>query len=89
MPKPAVGVLALLVVAVAAHGQTTARSPSAGSSELANMPSEAEIGELLSKASEYIETYKRTFAAAKGPLEKAIRQKNLWVSGGSGSFPSE
>jgi hypothetical protein len=71
MPKPAVGVLALLVVAVAAHGQTTARSPSAGSSELANMPSEAEIGELLSKASEYIETYKRTFAAAKGSLEKA------------------
>jgi hypothetical protein len=29
------------------------------------------IGELLSKASEYVETYKQTFAAAKGSLETA------------------
>ncbi len=38
---------------------------------MASMPSEAEIGELLSKASEYVETYKQTFATAKGSLEKA------------------
>jgi hypothetical protein len=71
MPKSAVGALPLLLVALVAHGQTTARSPGAGSPDVANMPSEAEIGELLSKASEYVETYKQTFAAAKGSLEKA------------------
>lgn len=72
MPKPVVGALALLFIALAAHAQTTtARSPIAESSEVASMPSEAEIGELLSKASEYIETYKQTFATAKGSLERA------------------
>ena len=60
-----------LFVALAVYGQTTtARSLIAEPSEVASMPSDAEIGELLSKASEYVETYKQTFATAKGSLEQ-------------------
>lgn len=35
------------------------------------MPSEAEIGELISKASEYVDTYKRTLTNTKASLDNA------------------
>jgi hypothetical protein len=52
-------------------------SPSAPSREAAQssnvprMPSEEEIGELLSKASEYVQTYQQTFTSTKTSLDKA------------------
>lgn len=49
----------------AAHNQ------SAAASDVPTPPSDAEIGELLSKASEYVDTYKQTFKNAKASLDAA------------------
>jgi predicted nucleic acid-binding Zn-ribbon protein len=40
-------------------------------SAVPSMPTEAEIGELISKASEYVDTYRRTFTNTKASLDKA------------------
>lgn len=75
MLKRAIGVLSLLFAVVAVRGQTTAQPPLAANNrpaaEIPSMPSEAEIGELVSKASEYVETYRRTFKNTKPSLDKA------------------
>jgi len=75
MLKGAIGILAVLLP-VAIYAQTA--PPKAAthnqvfvSSEVPSMPSEAEIGQLVNKASEYVETYRRTFTNTKASLDKA------------------
>jgi hypothetical protein len=68
MPKLAIGALALLC-ALTVHSQSPGQQGRAATAPA--MPSEAEIGELLSKASEYVDTYKRTFINTKASLDKA------------------
>jgi CHASE1-domain containing sensor protein len=46
------------------------------------LPSEAEIGDLISKASEYVDTYKRTFTNTKASLDKAPTPRLLWKGDG-------
>jgi predicted nucleic acid-binding Zn-ribbon protein len=75
MPKLA-AVLSVLFIVFAAQAQTTphkaaAHNQAAASSDVPSMPSEAEIGELVSKASEYVDTYKRTFNNTRASLDKA------------------
>ncbi|WP_158943154.1 hypothetical protein [Granulicella sp. S190] len=75
MLKRTLAVLALLLPAVL-YAQTASpkaepRNQAVAVSEVSSMPSEAEIGELVNKASEYVETYRRTFANAKASLDKA------------------
>jgi tRNA splicing ligase len=74
MLKYTLGFLAVLSP-VALSAQTAppkaATQQASVSSEVPSMPSEAEIGELVNKASEYVETYRRTFANTKASLDKA------------------
>jgi hypothetical protein len=75
MPKCSIGALAVLLT-VGAHAQTVPHKAAphnqpSTSSEVSSMPSEAEIGELVNKASEYVDTYRQTFKNAKGSLDKA------------------
>jgi tRNA splicing ligase len=76
MPKLASVVIAALLTSFAASAQTSPQEPPAhgqadAPSKVPNMPSEAEIGELINKASEYVDTYKRTFTNAKASIDKA------------------
>ncbi len=70
-------VITALLVTVAATAQTTPQKraghdqQTAPTTELPSMPSEAEIGELVNKASECVETYRRTFKNTKPSLDKA------------------
>ncbi len=61
----------LLVNLAACAGPSSAQEPEQASS-VPSMPSEEEIGALLHKASEYVETYKQTFIYAKPSLDKAV-----------------
>jgi tRNA splicing ligase len=75
MSKRAICFLAILLT-VGAGAQTTPREPAPLNlpsvfSKVPSMPSEAEIGELVNKASEYVDTYRQTFKNAKGSLDKA------------------
>src|SRR5689334_2146651 len=51
--------------------KTAPRSSNPSSAPAATMPSKEEIGDLLSKASEYVETYRQTFVSARPSLAKA------------------
>jgi hypothetical protein len=48
------------------------------------MPSEAKIGELVSKASEYVDTFKQTFKNTRASLDKtpnsALYEKGMELS---------
>ena len=59
------------------------------SADMPRAPSEEEIGELLTKASEYVQTYQQTFTSAKGSLNKATPQgfynKGIELSGQASS----
>jgi hypothetical protein len=75
MTKLISGVVAMLFAFSAAYAQTSPgnaapQSETTLSSNVPSMPSEAEIGELLSKANEYVDTYKQTFKATKQSLDK-------------------
>jgi hypothetical protein len=75
MRKYALGVLAVLLpvapYAQTAPPQAATHNQASVSSKVPSMPSEAEIGELVNKASEYVETYRRTFTNTKSSLDKA------------------
>jgi hypothetical protein len=69
-------VLSVLLIVFAAHAQTTphkaaAHNQATASADVPSMPSEAEIGELVGKASEYVDTYKQTFKNTRASLDKA------------------
>jgi hypothetical protein len=52
-------------------GHTSPGGEARQSSNVPELPSEEEIGELLSKASEYVQTYQQTFTSSKPSLDKA------------------
>ena len=68
MPKLVIGVLALLC-ALTVYPQSAGQQGTPATAPA--MPSEAEIGELISKASEYVDTYKRTLTNTKASLDNA------------------
>ena len=70
MTNLAIGCLALLLTSLSPSGKS-AVEPFLAASSIQQMPSEAEIDELLSKAAEYVESYRQTFASAKPSLDKA------------------
>jgi hypothetical protein len=51
-------------------GHTSPSGEARQSSNVPELPSEEEIGELLSKASEYVQTYQQTFTSSKSSLDK-------------------
>jgi hypothetical protein len=61
-----------LMLPLRAPAQTPSTSPSEGTARIPRMPSEEEIGELLNKASEYVQTYQQTFTSTKSSLNKAV-----------------
>jgi hypothetical protein len=72
MFKLALGTLAVLLASLSARTQTPPhRSSPAPALTTPQMPSEEEIGELLSKASEYVNSYRQIFTNAKPSLDKA------------------
>jgi len=73
--KRVIAVLAILLP-IAGYAQTAQHKAAAHNrvsppSEVPTMPSDAEIGDLVSKASEYVDTYRLTFKNAKASLDKA------------------
>jgi len=73
--KRVIAVLAILLP-IAGYAQTAQHNAATHNqvstpSEVPTMPSEAEISDLVSKASEYIDTYRLTFKNAKASLDKA------------------
>ena len=63
--------LSVLSCALTAYPQSARQQAKWQGAPSAAMPSEAEIGELISKASEYVDTYRRTFTNTKASLDKA------------------
>lgn len=68
MPK--FGMVVLLLLAILGTGSPYGWGQESGSPEV-SMPSREELGDLLSKASEYVATYRHTFANARTSLAKA------------------
>jgi hypothetical protein len=76
MSKLAIVALSAVLTTFVAHPQTpvhkaAAHNQTSASSDVPSMPSEEEIGELISKASEYVDTYKQTFKSTRASLDKA------------------
>jgi hypothetical protein len=76
MPKFVVAVLTIALLSPSIQAQNTSskvapHSANQSSVPAASMPSNEEIGDLLSKASEYVDTYRQTFASARPSLTKA------------------
>jgi hypothetical protein len=71
MPKRAVVVLAALLCGLPTHLQSTGQQTKQGATTAPAMPSQAEIDELLDRASEYVTTYREAFTYAKASLAKA------------------
>jgi hypothetical protein len=67
----AVGSLALLLSTSSFSGGTSKHESFFAASSVQQLPSEAEIDELLSKAAEYANSYRQTFTSAKPSLDKA------------------
>jgi hypothetical protein len=67
MTKLAIGCLALLLTSL----PPSSKSAILVASSVQQMPSEAEIDELLGKAAEYVDSYRQTFTSAKPSLDKA------------------
>ncbi len=75
MSKLAIGALTALLSVSLAYPQSrpglVSANNTAQASKTSSMPSEEEIGELLSKANEYVEIYQQTFKSTKHSLDKA------------------
>jgi len=63
--------VSLLIASTNLNSQSPMHSPSNSTTSTVSLPSEAEIGELLDKATEYVATYRRTFTNAKSTLAKS------------------
>lgn len=72
MFKVVICILAVFFCASTAYSQSARQQTKREAAPFsAPMPSEAEIGELVSKANEYVDTYRRTFENTKASLDKA------------------
>lgn len=76
MPKLVIAVLALLFAGSLAYSQAPVHHASSSNgvvspTDVPSMPSEEEIGELLGKTSEYVNTYQQTLSSTKYSLDKA------------------
>jgi hypothetical protein len=67
----AVGSLAVFLSASFISATSVQHKSFFAASSVQQMPSEAEIDELLSKAAEYVDSYRQTFTSAKPSLDKA------------------